>query len=662
MLEDEIGLAKKVSSLKSSARSARGCAWNCVLSSCEWLAFAYYKQRFLRLLRKSFPPGKMTCVWEMAKELDAQTIASIIAAAAVVLFLIKKILVPADPVLPKIEFELTEYEAKDKIDAPVKEKMELELKDRPGKLQCYDPATMQHLGEVEMMTRERVFEIVDSARVAQRQWAKTTFGQRRAFLRALLDYYVHHIDDIVRVSCRDTGKTRLCAVLGEVTPTCEKLRWMIAEGEKVLQTEYRGGQGPLTMHKSARVEYHPLGVIGVIAPFNYVGHNLLNHIISGLFAGNAVVCKVSEFASWSADFLVRPVHVALESMGMPTDLVQVVTGTAEAGAALTESNIDKMVFTGSDKVGRFIMQGASKRLTPVVLELGGKDPFVICEDVNLNTVVPTAMRGVFQNASANCIGIERLFVHEKIADKFIEMVTKSVSQMKQAVPLETHADIGAMTLPTAIDHIQRLVDDAKKKGAKILCGGKRNAALAPGQFYEPTIITNITPDMLIAQEEVFGPVMAIRVWSNEDELIEQVNNCNYALASSVFSGDKKRAARIGKRIDAGMLNENDFGTNYLCQQLPFGGCKASGFGKFAGPEGLRALCNVKSCTADRIPGVQTTLPEPFVYPTALDAHKTAASLVGMAYNPSWIESGVSLVNLLKGIAMPERAPVSKKSD
>ncbi|GBG29052.1 Aldehyde dehydrogenase 22A1 [Hondaea fermentalgiana] len=600
----------------------------------------------------------------MMQEMDTQTLTLAVAlvAAAWVGAALWYVLSPSDPVVEKIEFELEEYEAKDKIDAPVKEKMELEFPDRPGKLQCYDPATMQHLGEVEMMTRERVFEIVDKAHVAQREWAKTTFGQRRALLRALLDYYVHNIDDIVRVCVRDTGKTRLCAVLGEITPTCEKLRWMIAEGEKILATEYRGGQGPLTMHKSARVEYHPLGVIGVIAPFNYVGHNLMNHIISGLFAGNAVVCKVSEFSSWSADFLVRPVHVALKSMGFSTDLVQVVTGTAEAGSALTESRINKMVFTGSDKIGKLVMMSAAKNLTPVVLELGGKDPFVICEDVNLDLVVPTAMRGVFQNASANCIGIERIFVQESIHDKFVERVSAAVAQMKQAVPLLSHADIGAMTPPNAIEHIQRLVDDAKSKGAKVICGGKRNAALAPGQFYEPTILTNVEANMLITQEEVFGPVMCIRSWSTEDDLIEKANNCNYALASSVFSSSKARAARIGKRIDAGMLNENDFGTNYLCQQLPFGGCKASGFGKFAGPEGLRALCNVKSCTSDRIPGVQTQLPAPFVYPTALDAHKTAASLVGMGYSPSMSERAISLVQLLKGIMMPQQAPVSKKVD
>jgi len=555
-----------------------------------------------------------------------------------------------DPVYPPIRVEVKGYEASDVIDAPVKEKMELVWSDRPGKLQCYDPATMQHLGEVEMMTKEQVDEIVERSHIAQRAWAKTTFGQRRAVLRLILEYYVENIEDIVRVCVRDTGKTKLCAVLGEITPTCEKLRWMIAHGEDVLKPEYRGGQGLLTMHKAARVEYHPLGVIGVIAPFNYVGHNLMNHVISGLFAGNGVVTKVSEFSSWSADFLVRPVHEALKQAGFSPDLVQVVTGMAETGQALTESRIQKMIFTGSDRVGRLVMKAASKNLTPVVLELGGKDPFVVCEDVDLKRVVPIALRGVFQNASANCIGIERIFLHEQIHDKFVEMARASVEKMVQAPPLQNHADIGAMTPPGAIDHIQRLVNDAVAKGAKVICGGKKNEKLQPGQFYVPTILTGVTSEMAIAKEEVFGPVMCIRSWSNKEGLLRNVNNCDYALASSVFSKDANRAAAIGSEIEAGMLNENDFGTNYLCQQLPFGGCKASGFGKFAGPEGLRALCNVKAVTSDRIPFIGTTLPEPFVYPTATNAHKTAENLVQLAYGKNKVKG---LVGVLKGIIGPK---------
>mmetsp|Transcript_25181 Transcript_25181/g.54399 ORF Transcript_25181/g.54399 Transcript_25181/m.54399 type:complete len:597 (+) Transcript_25181:63-1853(+) len=584
-----------------------------------------------------------------------------IAAAAVIIVAI--IFVNAfsakDPVLPNIDIPLEKYEAEDCIDAPVKEKMDLVLTDRPGKLQCYDPATMQHLGEVELMNRERVNQIVASARVAQKDWAKSSFGERRAVLRAINDYYLNHVDDICRVAVRDTGKTKLGAVLGEITPTCEKIRWVLNSGEDLLRTETRGGQGMMTVHKSAFVEYEPLGVLGVLAPFNYVGHNLLNHIISGLFTGNAVVCKVSEYTSWSADFLVRPVHAALKAAGYSPDLVQVVTGMAEAGSALVESGVDKVIFTGSDRVGKLVMKAASEKLTPVVLELGGKDPFIVCEDVDLEWLLPTALRGVFQNAGQNCIGVERIFIHESIHDKFVEMAKAKVLQMRQGVPLKAASigetvDIGAMTMPGSLEHIQSLVDDAVARGAKLVCGGKINESLKPGLFFEPTIITGVTSEMRIAQEEVFGPVMAIRAWSNEEDLLDEVNDCPYALGSSVFSADVSRAKRIAKGVRAGMVNINDFGINYLCQSLPFGGRACSGFNKFAGPEGLRACCNVKAVTADRIPGVKTTLPEPFIYPTANTSHETAAHLVGMAYDPSWTNKVMSTISLVKGLVFPQK--------
>jgi len=418
----------------------------------------------------------------------------------------------------------------------------------------------------------------------------------------------------------------------------------------------------MSFHKSAIVEYEPLGVLGVLAPFNYVGHNLMNHVISGLFAGDGVVIKVSEYTSWSADFLIRPVKAALESAGYSSDLVQIITGTAEAGQGLVQSGVDKVIFTGSDKVGKLVMKAAADTLTPVVLELGGKDPFVVCEDVDLAWVLPTLMRGIFQNAGQNCIGIERVFLHEHIHDKMVSMAAEKVASMKQGNPLGvTHVDIGAMTMPSAPAHIQALVDDAVQQGATLVCGGKINTSLSPGLFYEPTILTGITSSMRIAKEEVFGPVFAARKWSTETELLEMVNDCPYALGSSVICNDSTRACRIAKGIAAGMVNINDFGVNYMCQSLPFGGRKCSGFSKFAGPEGLRECCNVKASTKDRFPGIKTTLPEPFKYPTSPTSHESAKSLVHMAYNPNWMYKASSLFNLLRDILLSNRFP-NKKLD
>ena len=557
---------------------------------------------------------------------------------------------------PPISIKLTELEAaEDAGEAlPVVPAMPLVTEAAPDRLQCYDPCTAQLLGDVENMDGERVRALVERARVAQVQWATSTFAERKGVLAAIMEYYLAHTEDVVRVSVRDSGKTRLGAVLGEITPTLEKLRWILAEGEEILATEYRNGaHGALTLHKNARVEWRPVGVLGVLAPFNYPCHNVMNHVISGLFSGNAVVTKVSEHTSWSADFYLRPVKQALVNAGYSADLVAAVTGVGPAGAALVSSGVNKVIFTGSDRVGKLVMRAAADTLTPVVLELGGKDPFVVCADVNLDWLAPTALRGVFQNCGQNCIGIERIFVEEPLFARFVEKMAGKIREMRQGAPLRVkgrEVDLGATTMPGQLDLIQALVDDAVAKGATLVCGGKRNAALAPGLFFEPTLLTGVTSAMRIATEEVFGPVMAVSSWSSEDDLIERVNATPYGLGASVFTDDSARAERLNGRIESGMSNINDFGINYLCQSLPFGGVKSSGFGRFAGKEGLQACCYPKAVTTDRIPGCKTSIPGPWCYPTADSAPKIAADLLKMAYAPSVFGKAAGLAAFLKGLA------------
>ena len=193
--------------------------------------------------------------------------------------------------------------------------MPLNIPSRPGKLQCYDPATAEHIGEVDDMDAAQVEEVLHKAKVAQEKWASSSMATRKKFLRLLLEYSIQEMDTITRVSMRDSGKSKLGALLGEITPTAEKLRWLLEFGEGVLATEERGGQGLLTKHKSARVEYHPVGTLAVFAPFNYPYTNMMNHIASGVFAGNAVVCKVSEYTSWSADLYTRATRAALVECG-----------------------------------------------------------------------------------------------------------------------------------------------------------------------------------------------------------------------------------------------------------------------------------------------------------------------------------------------------------
>jgi acyl-CoA reductase-like NAD-dependent aldehyde dehydrogenase len=390
-------------------------------------------------------------------------------------------------------------------------------------------------------------------------------------------------------------------------------------------------------------------------------HNYMNHIISGIFAGNAVVGKVSEHTSWSAvTYFNRIVQRALEVHGHDPNLVQTVTGYGDVGHALvTEPLVDKIIFTGSPTIGKKVMQAASQCLKPVILELGGKDALVILEDVrdNIDTVIPWVLRGCFQNSGQNCVGIERVVVYESIYAEFVDKIVPKVKALRQGGPLATcghsgnHVDCGAMVMETQLDHIQQLVDDAVQRGAKLLTGGRRNPSLSTlGNFYEPTVLIDVTTDMRIYQEEVFGPVMTIIKVPNDDDetCIEMVNQSSFGLGGSVYCTDTKRGLSIGRRIRSGMMCINDFGSNYLVQSLPFGGVNDSGFGRFAGVEGLRALCLERSILTDRIPAVKTTIPKPINYPMEQSKGLAFASaLIQFFYNESWIAKLQSIWGMIK---------------
>lgn len=555
-----------------------------------------------------------------------------------------------------VPLELLEAQDEHKSEAPKDNtKVSLMKKDEPQKIQCHDPSTLQLIGTVPAMTVEEVREACALAKVAQRTWSQTTYTERRTVLRTIQKYIVQHMEDICRVCARDSGKPKIDALLGEILTTCEKIRCINCHGEEWLQKDYRP-VGPMMMHKTAYVEYVPYGVLGIIAPWNYPFHNMLNHVISGLFSGNAVVTKVSEHTSWSSQYFTRIVRKALEVHGHDTNIVQTITGFGSSGAALVDcDDVDKIIFTGSPGVGKLVMKGCSSHLKPCVLELGGKDPMIFCDDVNIESVIPWAMRGCYQNCGQNCCGVERLFVYESIKSKFISKILPKVEALRQGIPLATcgsdgNVDCGSMIMDRQMDIIQELIDDAVAKGAKLHCGGKRNSSLAPGQFYEPTIISNIKPDMRISSEEVFGPVMCIVTVPNDsdEECIKLVNDCPFGLGSSVYSSSQKRGMKIGERIRSGMFTVNDFGVNYLIQSLPFGGVKESGFGRFAGPEGLRACCLERSIVKDRIIGVKTSIPPPISYPINVSKGLPfGMGLVKLFYGESILVKLKGILDLIK---------------
>ncbi|CAE7536842.1 ALDH22A1 [Symbiodinium necroappetens] len=489
---------------------------------------------------------------------------------------------------------------------------------------CWDPATLEFLGEVPACSASDMKERVLKARKAQQLWKSSSFARRRYLLRTIQQFVLENMDTICTVACRDSGKTVLDAMVGELTVTLEKLRWTIAKGETALRPEYRDS-GLMNLHKTSRVEWEPVGVVGAIVPWNYPFHNVFNPMIAALFSGNAIVIKVSEFAAWSSVYLAKALRQCLEAAGAPVDLVQLCAGYGQAGKALVEE-CDKLIFVGSVQVGRKVMECASRaeQITPVILELGGKDPFVVCEDAQVDeAMTQLVVRGAFQNMGQNCAGPERFIVYEQVYDLFCQKVTDLVKQLKQGPPLGSEGsfvDCGACVHPPSLLNYQRLVDDAVSKGARVLCGGKKNTAF-DAQFFEPTVLSDVTEGMLIAQEETFGPILSIFKVKGETaeladgEALRLANACRFALSACAHSASETRAAGLCRSFESGMASVNDVeGTTYLSQSLPFGGYKDSGFGRFAGPEGLRGLCHERSLVQNRLAFLKPSIPPAIAYP------------------------------------------------
>ncbi|XP_010546977.1 PREDICTED: aldehyde dehydrogenase 22A1 [Tarenaya hassleriana] len=516
------------------------------------------------------------------------------------------------------------------------------------KVQCYEPATMKYLGFFPALSPAEVKDRVTQARNAQKIWAKSSFKQRRQFLRILLKYIIEHQELICEVSSRDTGKTMVDASLGEIMTTCEKITWLLSEGERWLKPEYRSS-GRAMLHKVSKVEFHPLGVIGAIVPWNYPFHNIFNPMLAAVFSGNSIVIKVSEHASWSGCFYYRIIQAALAAVGAPENLVDVITGFAETGEALV-SSVDKMIFVGSTVVGKMIMRNAAETLTPITLELGGKDAFIVCEDVDVSHVAQVAVRGALQSSGQNCAGAERFYVHRDIYPAFVSQITKIMKSVSAGPPLAGRYDMGAICLQEHSERLQSLVNDALDKGAEIAARGSFGhlGEDAVDQYFPPTVLANVNHSMMLMQEEAFGPIMPIMKFSTDEEVIRLANDSRYGLGCAVFSRSQRRARQIASQINCGVIAINDFASNYMCQSLPFGGVKDSGFGRFAGIEGLRACCLVKSVVEDRWwPIIKTKIPKPIQYPVAENGFEFQEALVEALYSLNIWDRLRALVDVVK---------------
>ncbi len=447
------------------------------------------------------------------------------------------------------------------------------------RLTSYNPATGQPVGTVPIHTAAEVDAAVARARVAANAWSALSFEARAEELTAFRKALANHAEELADLLHRENGKPELEAY-SEVMMALSHLKHAVERAEAALAPR-RVSSGMLANFRST-ISYHPMGVIGVIGPWNYPMFTPMGSIAYALAAGNAVVFKPSELTPLLA---VKIAEIAAKTFALP-NLFQVVTGAGATGAALAKSAVDKIAFTGSAATGKRVMMAAAERLTPVLLELGGKDPMIVAEDADIEKAAEACVFGALTNSGQACISVERVYVADSIHDKFVEEVVKNVRALKVG---GDDGDIGAMTSTAQVAIVKDHLEDAIKKGAKVHTGGPDAIS---GNYIQPTVLTDVEHGMKVMSDETFGPVIPIKRVSSLDEAVKLANDTTFGLGSSVFGG--KAARSIAGKLRAGMTAINSVMAFSGIPSLPFGGVGDSGFGRIHGDEGIREFTRVKS--------------------------------------------------------------------
>lgn len=487
-------------------------------------------------------------------------------------------------------------------------------------IESRNPATGEIVGTVAIQGPDEVCLAVEAARRSAASWSTLSARQRRRHLLQARAGLVRSRDEIADLISRETGKPPQDAYL-EVLTACMLLTWSANSAERILAPR-RVPTRPF-FFKKATLYRSPYGVIGVISPWNYPVTVSMQALASVLAAGNVAVLKPSELTPLSGLALSRALNSGEHQ------LVHPVTGDGTTGEALVRSGVDKISFTGSPLTGRRIMAAAADTLTPVVMELGGKDPMIICDDADIRRAARAAAAGAFGNAGQTCIAVERVFATPGAYEPFLDEALQATHRLRQGWGRGHH--IGAITRPEQIDVIERRVREAESRGARVLTGGRRTSI--PGSFFPPTIIADVTPDMEIMRDETFGPVLPVMRVDSVEEAVRLANDCDFGLNASVFTADRRVADRVSSQLCAGGVSVNDALLGAMIPSVPFGGEKDSGFGRVYGLEGLMEFSRTKAVIEDRLPCVPS-LAGAMTYRRPLSPSLLSRA-IGVAYGETW---------------------------
>ena len=457
-----------------------------------------------------------------------------------------------------------------------------------------NPATGELITTIPIHGADELAAMAARAREAQPQWEAIGFDGRARIMRRAQKWFFDNADRVLDQVVAETGKTYEDAQLTDFGYTVSALGFWAKQAAKYLADErVPSWDNPTVAGKKLIIRYAPLGVVGVIGPWNFPIVNSFGDCIPALMAGNTVILKPSEVTPLSALLMAE----MLRECGLPEDVFQVATGDGSTGKALI-AQVDCVMFTGSSRTGVAVMKAAAESLIPCYLELGGKDPMIVCADANVERAANAAAYWSMNNAGQVCISVERCYVEEPIYDEFVAKVTETVRGLRQGEPTGVGTvDVGAVIFPPQMDIVEEHVRDAVEKGAKILTGGHGHSER--GRYFEPTVLVDVDHSMKCMTEETFGPTLPIMKIANAEEGVRLANDSVYGLQASVWTGDVERGEALARRIEAGAVCVNDAQLNYTALNLPMGGWKTSGVGSRHGSNGIRKYTKVQSLLVTR---------------------------------------------------------------
>ncbi len=464
----------------------------------------------------------------------------------------------------------------------------------PREIPVENPATGEVIRTIPATTPAEVATLVARARAAQPAWEALGFEGRGRILRRAQKWVTDNADRIVETIVSETGKTWEDAQLAEVAYAANAFGFWAKNAPKYLADEKIRSSNLFVAGRKLAVRYRPVGVVGVIGPWNYPLTNSFGDCIPAMAAGNAVVLKPSEITPLTSLLMAE----CMRECGLPEGVFQVAPGYGDAGTALVDA-VDMVMFTGSTATGKKVMARAAETLTPVSLELGGKDPMVVLADADIERAANAAVYWSMQNGGQTCISIERAYVVEPIYDDFVRRVTEKVGALRQGRPGGPGSvDVGAVTHPPQLDIVRRHVDEATAAGARVVAGG--HARETGGRYFEPTVLVDVDQDMSCITEETFGPTLPIVKVADEAEAVAKANDSRYGLGASVWTKDTAHGEAVARQLESGAVCVNDAQINYLALELPMGGWKESGLGVRHGAPGIRKYTRQQALLVTRI--------------------------------------------------------------